>query len=129
MQAGWSRDETSGDRSYVWSEGERSVLRVLLPSRSDVRMDFEVNPFTFPNNPPQRVSILLNETMIGEVSLSPGLQKYSVTLPANVLLESPNTLEFRYAYARAPRDVVPNSADTRKLAVAWYSIDFAAQSP
>ena len=35
-----------------------------------------------------------------------------------------STVEFRYAYARTPRDVLPNSGDTRLLAVSWHSIDF-----
>jgi hypothetical protein len=50
-------------------------------------------------------------------------------LPAGALSGSLDTIEFRYAYARMPREVLRESPDTRLLAVAWYSIDFTAVAP
>src|SRR3989475_9403915 len=126
MQSGWSQDETLGGQSYVWSDGLQSVLRVPLPKHGDLRMDFEANPFVFPNSPQQRVAIVLNGTTIEEVPLRSGLHQYSVILPQKALLDSPNTLQFHYAYARVPQEVLANSADVRRLAVAWNSITFAA---
>lgn len=129
MQSGWHENEAAGGASYAWSDGMQSVLTLPLPTGGDIRMDFEVLPFVFPGSPRQRVSIVLNGRVIKEVSLRPGLQKYSVILPGEALLDSRHTLEFRYAYARAPRDVIPNAQDLRTLAVAWYSVDFSAVNP
>jgi hypothetical protein len=92
-------------------------------------MDFEANPFTFPQGPRQHVTIVLNGTVIAEVPLRPGLSRYSVILPQKALLARPNTLTLRHAYARVPQDVLPGSADSRELAVAWYSMDFTARKP
>jgi hypothetical protein len=68
---------------------------------------------------------VLNGTVVEEVPLRPGLHQYSVVLPRITLRDSPNMLEFRYAYARMPQEVQPDSPDRRTLAVAWYSIDLA----
>jgi hypothetical protein len=126
MQSGW---QDAGARSHVWSDSLRSVLTVPLPKRGDIQMGFEASPFVFPNSPQQRVSIVLNGTVIEEVPLRPGVHRYSVILPDEALLDSQDTLEFRYAYARAPWDVLPNSPDVRVLAVAWSSIDFEELDP
>jgi len=129
MLSGWNEDDSSGGRSYVWSAGLQSVLRLPLPKHGDIRMDFEASPFVFPRGPEQRVAIVLNGTVIEEVPLRPGLNRYSVILPQKALLDPPNTLWFRYAYARVPQEVLPHSADTRALGVAWYSIDFSERKP
>ena len=125
MQAGWHRGEGEG-RTYAWSDGARSVLTVPLPRGGDIRMDFEALPFEFPRSPDQRVTIVLNGTVLEERPLRSGLQKYSVILPAAALSEPLSTLEFRYAWARKPQEV-GGSADVRTLAVAWFSIDFASR--
>ncbi len=129
MRSGWDRDEAAGGETLVWSDGVRSVLTVPLPTGGDIRMDFEALPFVFRRSPRQRVTIVLNGTVIEELELRPRLQRYSVILPAEALRESLDILEFRYAYARAPQEVLRNSLDVRRLAVAWYSIDFAALNP
>jgi hypothetical protein len=127
MKSGWHQDENDGsseDGSFVWSDGLESVLEIPLPNTADVRMTFESQPFVFPGSPRQQVSVVLNGKPIDRLSLNPGRQTYSVILPRSALLDSPNRLEFQYAYARAPHDVLPSSADQRRLAVAWYSADF-----
>lgn len=129
MRRGWYEDEAAGGETFAWSDGVQSVLTVPLPTAGDIRMDFEVLPFVFRRSPQQRVTIVLNGTVIEELELRPGLQRYSVILPAAALRESLDTLEFRYAYARAPQEVLRNSLDVRLLAVAWYSIEFAVLNP
>jgi hypothetical protein len=129
MHGGWHRDEGDGNDTFVWSDGLQSVLKIPFPTRGDIQMDFEVLPFEFPNAPQQRVMIILNGTEIEERSLRSGRHHYSVTLPGNVLLKPINTLEFRYAYAEAPRNVLSGSPDNRQLSVAWFAIDFTERMP
>lgn len=129
MRSGWDEDEEAAGASYTWSDRMRSVLTVPLPTGTDIRMDFEVLPFLFRRSPRQRVLIVLNGTVIEEVWLRRGLKRYSVILPAEALVDATDILEFRYAYARAPSDVVSGAQDIRTLAAAWYSIDFVAQHP
>jgi hypothetical protein len=125
MLSGWSRHESG----VSWSEGPRSVLRVPLPEGTDLRMDIEARPFVFPDAPQQHVWVVLNGTNVAYLPLRPGMHEYSVVLPAELIVGSPSTLEFRYAYARAPADVLPDSPDTQELAVAWRSLDFAEVEP
>lgn len=126
MRAGWQRDEGLGGETFAWSDGDRSMLTIPLPPGRDIRMHFGALPFAFPQSPAQRVTVVLNGTVVEGVPLQPGLHRYSVNLPAAALHQLLDTLEFRYAYARVPRNVLPNSADKRELAVAWHSITFAA---
>jgi len=129
MREGWQADEVSSGRTFTWSNGPRSVLTIPLPRAANARMDFEALPFTFQGSPPQHVTIVLNGVVVKDVPLQPGLQRYSVNLPGAALRQSLDTLEFHYAYARAPRDVIRNSVDERELAVAWYLISFAPLEP
>ncbi len=123
--SGWHQDESAEGKSYVWSDGLRSVLEVPSPRGGDIQMTLECHSFLFPDNPQQSVSIALNGTMIEQLALRPNRHKYTVILPKEALLDPINIVEFRYAYARRPQHVLPDSSDDRLLAVAWYSIDFA----
>jgi hypothetical protein len=125
MRSGWYLDEAVGSETYVWSEGEKSVLEIPLQTGKDLRMTFECQPLRFPGNPEQAVTIVLNGKVIGTVPLRADPSSYSVILPKAAILEPMNNLEFRYAYARRLVDVQPGSSDTRVLGVAWHSIDFA----
>jgi hypothetical protein len=123
--SGWQEAETAGGRSFAWSDGDRSVLSIPLPTGADIQLDFEVLPFTFRGSPRQQVTVVLNGAVVKVVPLADGLQQHSVTLPAARLHPGLQTLELRYAYARAPRDV-SNSGDARVLAVAWFGIKLAS---
>jgi hypothetical protein len=129
MHEGWNKDESDGRMKWAWSDGLRSVLMVPLTARGDVQLDFEAFPLEFPGSPQQRITIVLNGTVIGEQPLHPGRHRYSVTLPGGALRDSTNTLEFRYAYARVPQDVLAGSPDTRLLGVAWLAMDFTERAP
>jgi hypothetical protein len=126
MRTGWYADEAVGAETYVWSEGERSSLELPLAAGKDLRMTFQCQPLRFPNQPQQTVTVVLNGTVIATVPLQQDSASYSVTLPGSAIVESMNTLEFRYGYARKSLEVQPGSSDTRVLAVAWKSITFGA---
>ena len=69
---------------------------------------------------------MLNGSPVGELVLAPDRQTYGIVLPGRVIQTSLNTIELRYAYAQQPRKVLRNNSDRRVLAMACYSIDFAA---
>jgi hypothetical protein len=127
MQGGWGDSEGTAGDAFVWSRGAQSVLRVHLPSQVDIRMHFKVLPLDPGRGHTQRITVLLNDSLVDEVRVQAGLGNYSVRLPAGIRREPFSTLEFRYAFTRAPRDIVPGSVDERQLAVAWYSIEFTAE--
>ena len=123
MGRGWHQDESLGSESWVWSDGPESVLQVPLPTDRDIEMRLEGQPFLFPNSLPQHVSVVLNGTALEQFPMSADRQRYSVVLPKEYLRDL-NTLELRYAYSRRSQDVLPDSSDSRELAVSWYTIEF-----
>jgi MoaA/NifB/PqqE/SkfB family radical SAM enzyme len=123
---GWYEGEQMGEETLRWSEGQHSVIEVPLPTGKDVRMELNCQPFVYPGSNPQRVSVLLNGSPVGELALAPDRQTYGIVLPARLIQTGLNTIELRYAYAQQPRKVLRNNSDRRVLAMACYSIDFAA---
>ena len=118
---GWYSAETAGGRTFAWSRGDRSAVRLGLRPMGDVRLTFEAMPLKLPRSPTQRVSVSVNGREVTTQPLREGLHRYAIVLPAEAFGEPPQLVEFRYAYARAPR-----SSDARRLAVAWYSLGFDA---
>jgi peptidoglycan/LPS O-acetylase OafA/YrhL len=129
MRRGWNDTEVANGRAFAWSEGQQSVLSAPIPDDRDVRMAFEALPFTYRRSPDQQVAIVVNGAKVGTVRLGSGLQRYSVVLPSTALHNAVDVIELQYADARMPKDVLEGATDDRTLAVAWYSIDFAAESP
>ena len=125
-RSGWYQDEQTGAETLRWSEGQRSVIEVPLPRGKDIQMELNCQPFVYPGSEPQRVSVMFNGTRIDELVLAPDRQTYRVVLPARLITEALNTIELQYAYAQQPRKVLTNNSDKRVLAMACYSIDFAA---
>lgn len=123
---GWHAAERSGRRTLAWSSGPRSVLITALPSDGDIALSFEALPFEYPGSPPQRIRVSVNGTSIAEIRLRSGLEPYRIILPVSILQQSPQTLEFAYAWTRKPSDVISGATDIRELAVAWFSLQFAA---
>lgn len=124
LRSGWYQDEASGSVSYVWSEGEKSIIEVPLSTGKDLRMTFACQPLQFPGSPQQTVTVVLNGRVIERVALQPVTSTYSVVLPKAAIVESMNVLEFRYGFARKSSEVQPGSSDSRVLGVAWHSISF-----
>ncbi|MEO6223279.1 MAG: hypothetical protein ABIP90_08505 [Vicinamibacterales bacterium] len=124
LRRGWQQDDPGANPPYVWSEGLQSVLDIPLPKGSDVRMDFECRPLSYPRSPPQTLSVALNGKMIQQLTLSPSRTKYSVILPMAAFRDWPDRIEMTYAYSQRPMDVIDGSTDSRALAVVWYSIEF-----
>ena len=121
---GWSTPEGSGrDIPFVWSLGKKSALRFFLSEARDIKMAFVCAPLRFPGSPTQHVMVAVNGQQIQPVRLDPGFQEYEVILPHRAVVPGENLLEFRYSYARAPREVT-KSTDTRRLAVRWNHIRF-----
>jgi peptidoglycan/LPS O-acetylase OafA/YrhL len=129
MRRGWNDTEVANGRAFAWSEGRRSVLSAPIPDDRDVRMAFEALPFSYRRSPIQQVAIVVNGAKVGTVKLVSGLQRYSVVLPSTALHNAVDVIELQYADARMPKDVLKGATDARTLAVAWYSIDFVAESP
>ena len=109
-----------------WRDGSRSTFTTALPAGADIRIAFEVLPFEYSGSPPQRMRVGVNGAEIATLDLRSGLNQYAVTVPASALRKTPQTFEFTYEWTRRPADVMRGGTDVRQLAVAWYSLIFAA---
>jgi len=121
MREGWSFDEKSSDgTTFVWSEGKKSVLEFFLSDPREIQMSFRCYPLALPGSPSQTIAVVLNGKEIDHVVLhEPGFAEYRIVLPNEAVMPGENRLEFRYTYARAPKDIIPGAADVRQLAVSW----------
>jgi hypothetical protein len=122
---GWSAAEVMGKVSFVWSLGERAALLAELPRDGDVRMTFDAAPYEFPSRPEQVVRVVVDGTEVGSVRLGKGLGTYSLVVPAAARRASPCRIELIPAYHQAPSDHTAGSIDHRRLAVAWFALEFA----
>jgi hypothetical protein len=116
---GWSGDETTPEGgTFVWGTGAESTLDFYLRRRRAVVLALRGAPLDFPGAPPQTVTVAINGVVAAVVTVSPGVHDYRVQVAARATRPGWNQCALRYAYSRAPRDVI-GSVDGRPLAVAW----------
>ncbi|MEE2777915.1 MAG: sulfatase-like hydrolase/transferase, partial [Acidobacteriota bacterium] len=119
----WVNDEvaTGLKDTFVWGVDTESALTFFVVSPRAL-------PVKLRGRLPERmgeeltVQVAVNRRPVGEVRLRSGLHSYTVTLPADSLLEGENLLELRYETASAGRGVLRRR--NVELKVAWHEIWF-----
>jgi hypothetical protein len=129
LGSGWSRPEQWGDHSkrwIVWANAPESTVWFAVPGPADLTVSLRLLPFTFPSSPPQTVKAFINGYPIAGIALpgSATWHTYTLDLPRSHVLGGVNTLRFVYGYLASPSKVLPDSADSRTLAVAFDSLEF-----
>src|SRR5262245_39170425 len=122
LVSGWGPRARAGDGAFQWGQGEGSELRFGVGEPRDLELRLRGWPLAFDGAPPQSVEVRANGQTVATLALAPGAHDYPVQVPAAALVPGENRLALRYAWARAPRDVVPGSSERRALAVAWDSL-------
>lgn len=118
---GWSHPEGADGDRFVWAVGGRSSLRFFLTTPGSRAFVVRCHPFRFPDAPVQIVSVRIGGERVASIPLEPGLAEYRWEVPAGVLREGYNRIDFEYAYDAAPADVL-GTAGRRSLAVAWREL-------
>ena len=110
---GWYQNEggRGGHPTVVWSRGRVSALEFWLATTREIRADLRCSPLDPQDGQPQVVTVELNDRRIGELSLRPQMNDYTIALPASAQVAGRNRLVFRYR--KAVR------LDRRHLAVSW----------
>ncbi len=80
---------SDGQFNFVWARGTRSEIYFRLASAGERMMTLHAYAAT-----PQRVTVWLNGTRVGEIELTPDWRDYRVTLPAQVGM---NRVELAYS--------------------------------
>ena len=121
--AGWGADEEDDSGSFVWSLGATSTLEFFAAVPADLILGLRCWPLAYDGAPDQAVTVRLNGERLGELVLGGGERRYEMEIPARAVTGGTNRLVFRYAYHRAPRDVIAGARDARSLAVCWRRIE------
>lgn len=109
---GWDASETDTpyDASATWATARAS--RLFLPLRqvdpaANYLIKMRVHPFAYPGSAPQRVALEMNGVALGEQQLADSWQEVSWVAPGHLLIDGLNRLQFEWASAVAPRQVIP----------------------
>ncbi len=130
LVAGWSTFEHRGDgTTFVWARGREAGVRFFRNRPAPLILKVRLWPFAAPGRT-QQVRALVDGSVPGEVPLRRGSQVVSLEVPAALQRAGENLLVLQFAYAVAPAEVRPASADHRLLAAAvdWVSFE-EAQRP
>lgn len=116
MLSGWSTGHKDGDGpTFVFSEGQSSIVDFFLTHPRDVGMTFRCRPIPVQTSP-QIVYILLNGKPISRQTLRAGWRKYRILLPGETLSRGNNRLELLYGHTK--------TTGQKSRAVAWDYIRF-----
>lgn len=118
---GWSEME-GGEEKWIWAVGSHSIISFVNVVVGDKVLELMCRPFVYPGMEPQKIRVQLNGHDVGEIKLASRFKSYAIHLPAHVLSRGENRIQFRYAHFAVPKDVTPDAADPRELAVSFKSI-------
>jgi hypothetical protein len=108
---GWDAAEV--DQPYetpaTWALGDQS--RLFLPLRNvdpeaDYTISLRLRPFSYPNSPPQTVSLDVNGVPHPALTLHDDWQMVSWQTPGSVLIDGLNWLTLHWAHSASPRSVL-----------------------
>ena len=119
LLSGWDDDERWGETTVQWSIDGESSMYLYLETPTDRVLEMRLLPLTYESAPAQVVSVYVNGTLQDRLTLEPRWAQYQVRVPAGVLRTGLNRVTFTYGRAVEPAKVIPGSADSRKLAVAF----------
>ncbi len=105
----------------VWSKGKRSKMGLVLhPATGPYAM--RVLAYGLTAIVPIEVDVSINGKPAGSFELS-GRETYVVSLPAGLLQNGVNNIEFAYAKSGRPADLGVKSRDERDLAMRLFRLD------
>lgn len=112
------------EKKFIWTDGTKAILEFNLDTQVDnIQVDLSYHTY----NGIQPVSIYANNIFITEYEAN-GYEEKSIIVPGKYIKNGKLILELRLMNAIAPADIEPNNNDTRKLALAFYSITLSDAS-
>lgn len=118
LMEGWYPNEggRGGRPTIVWSRGRTSALEFWLATPREIRADLRCSPFDPQDGQPQVVTVELNGRPVGQLTLRPRMNDYSIELPVAAQVAGRNRLVFRYRKT--------TRFERRHLAVSWDLLRF-----
>ncbi len=107
---GWAGNEEIFAATANWVTASEARLFFPVRGGGDRHLSLDIAPFSYPDMPPQAVSLSLNgQPLLDNVSLHEGWQAVEATLPATLLTEGLNELTLHFAHTAQPRQVLPTN--------------------
>jgi hypothetical protein len=110
LGAGWSWNESAGDRTFVWATGESAEITFFAAAPRAVGAALTLFPFDWPGAPPQTVEVVAGGRTVARLELPPGSSEHRFSLP---LTAGGNKVLFRFGRHRSPA-AVGAAADRRR---------------
>jgi hypothetical protein len=121
---GFGQDVSSrdGDRTFVWVEGTRAVVRLPRAGWGDSELRVVVRPYVPMTGYHQRIAAWLNGRPIGTVDLIDAWQEVALHAPADKWRYGFNLLELNMAYSE-PSPASDSSARSLSIAIDRIVVD------
>jgi hypothetical protein len=122
LRFGFAASESDGSRNFAWIVGHEA--RILLPRSSASSADIVLvaqSPFR-DDQPPQRMSAILNGTLLTEATLPPGWQEIRIPAPRQAWWIGFNELRLNFSSTVSPREA-SSGTDGRPLALGLSRVD------
>ncbi|MDM8527711.1 interleukin-like EMT inducer domain-containing protein, partial [Anaerolineales bacterium HSG24] len=110
---GWAGNETIFAATANWITGNEAELyfpvQGAVQTDGDRHVTMQIAPFSYPESPPQQLTIKLNEqsTILLSQTLNEGWQEIQITLPEARLHTGLNRLYLQLSHTAQPRQVIP----------------------
>jgi len=105
--AGWAGNETIFAATANWITAPQAELFIPVQGEGNRQLSLSIAPFSYPNAPPQQLTMWLNDTNLNQTTLNDGWQTITVTLPAPSLQQGLNRLKLSFSHTAQPRQVIP----------------------
>lgn len=120
IESGFSHSE----HTHIWTADSEAVLEFNMNDTfSDLRLDLCYGTY----NGSQPVKIYANNVLISEFEAN-GNEEKSIIIPSECVKEGKLRLQFQFTNEISPAEVDPNNKDSRKLALAFYSLTLSDTS-
>ncbi|MCP4403929.1 MAG: glycosyltransferase family 39 protein [bacterium] len=137
LGTGWSFDEQQEHKesitTFSWSSGSYSDIYLGVDEVTDYQVSFRGLAYQYPGSPEQQITVSVNGMRLETLTLKKtwNWETYSVHVPQHVVQEAGiGTVWVRLNYSNPvrPIDVVEESAERRKIAVALDSVSIEKTS-
>ena len=110
--------------THIWTEGSEAILNFDVNEELE-RYKLNLNYGTY--NGLQPVKIYANNVFVTEFEAN-GQEEKSIIVPGECVKDGKLRLQFQFTNAVSPAEVDPNNKDSRKLALAFYSLSLSDTS-
>ncbi len=108
---GWDKEEQIYGATANWAIADQAEIFFPAHEQNNRTLQLHLAPFSYPNAPPQQMSLSLNEAgqPLRTVILNEGWQVITATLPQADVKNGLNRLRLNFAHMAQPRQVLPAS--------------------